>query len=296
MNTRTIVSLVAGCLVATAFTARANCFVWKVTNTKAPCYLVGTIHSLSSSDYPLPKPYIQALDDSKRLVFECHFDPTGDYSKRFDKAMSYPATDGVQRHVHPKTWEIISTKFSQHSMIGQDAWLGQVYLRNGIQQLKAWGIAWCFYGIPGYSDLNADGVDDYLFRKAKMAGKERDGLETEDEHIEVLRGLNDIESELVLLEAWTYREKWRGENKADREAWKRGDTTAIWKSEQRMRNLNPGADVRLLDMRNVKWIPKIRADFDSGVPTSIVVGCAHMLGPNGLVSLLQRNGYKFEQL
>jgi uncharacterized protein YbaP (TraB family) len=49
-------------------------------------------------------------------------------------------------------------------------------------------------------------------------------------------------------------------------------------------------------MRNVKWVPKIRNEIGSGKPTAIVVGSAHMLGSNGLVALLERNGYKFEQL
>jgi uncharacterized protein YbaP (TraB family) len=43
-------------------------------------------------------------------------------------------------------------------------------------------------------------------------------------------------------------------------------------------------------------VPKIRAELNSGKPTSIVVGANHMLGPTGLIALLQRNGYKFEQL
>jgi uncharacterized protein YbaP (TraB family) len=60
--------------------------------------------------------------------------------------------------------------------------------------------------------------------------------------------------------------------------------------------LNRGAYLRLFDERNIKWIPQIKAEFNSGKPTSIVVGSGHMLGPNGLIALLDRSGYKFEQL
>jgi len=60
--------------------------------------------------------------------------------------------------------------------------------------------------------------------------------------------------------------------------------------------LNPGADVKLLDYRNIKWIPRIKEEFNSGKPTSIVVGSGHMLGPNGLIALLHKSGYEFEQL
>ena len=41
---------------------------------------------------------------------------------------------------------------------------------------------------------------------------------------------------------------------------------------------------------------RIKAEFNRGKPTSIVVGSGHMLGPNGLIALLERSGYKFEQL
>src|SRR5262249_51365447 len=140
------------------------------------------------------------------------------------------------------------------------------------------------------------GVDNYFARQGKRAGKEMGGLETDEEHVEVMRGMNDIESELILLDAITHRDKAKGDLNETHAAWRRGDTAALWAEHQRSRNLDPGADLRLLDMRNVKWVPKIRAEFDSGVPTSIVVGANHMLGPNGLIALLERNGFKFEQL
>ena len=41
-----------------------KCCVWRVTNAKAPFYLVGSIHALSKKDYPLPQPYDIALKDS----------------------------------------------------------------------------------------------------------------------------------------------------------------------------------------------------------------------------------------
>ena len=34
-----------------------TCCVWRVTSVPQPFYLVGTVHALTSTDYPLPKPY-----------------------------------------------------------------------------------------------------------------------------------------------------------------------------------------------------------------------------------------------
>src|SRR5206468_10572752 len=67
-----------------------KCRVWRVTNAKAPCYLVGSIHPQSKKDYPLPKPYDVALKDSTRFVFQ--FDPTqhAGFQKKLQAAAKYP--------------------------------------------------------------------------------------------------------------------------------------------------------------------------------------------------------------
>jgi uncharacterized protein YbaP (TraB family) len=275
----------------------ATCCVWRMTNAPAPFYLVGTIHALSSHDYPLPAGYNQALHDSKRLVFEMKPDPRSDFSNKLNRAAVYPKGDDIRRHIHPKTWQILAVNFKNAGFLGRSFKMGGLYLEQGMPQLRPWAIANMFYGVRGYSDVYSRlGVDNHLAFQAKRAHEELAGLESDDEHVEVLRGMNDIESELILLDAIVYRDKQSADYNQMRDAWKRGDTTALWAEHQRFRKLDPGADVRLLDLRNVKWVPRIRTEIKSGTPTSIVVGAAHMLGPNGLISLLQRNGYKFEQL
>ena len=275
----------------------ATCCVWRVTNAPAPFYLVGTMHALSGHDYPLPAGYNQALHDSNRLIFEIKPDPRSDFSKKLARAAAYPKGDDIRRHVHPKTWQILSVNFRAVGLLGRSIRIGDYYLEQGMQQLRPWAIAYIFYGVRGYNDVYSGlGVDNDLAFEAKRMHKELAGLETDDEHVEVMGGMNDIESELILLEAIVYRDKKRADFNEARAAWKRGDTAALWADHQRFRNLDPGADVRLLDVRNVKWVPRIRAEINSGKPTSIVVGANHMLGPNGLIALLQRNGFKFEQL
>ena len=66
--------------------------------------------------------------------------------------------------------------------------------------------------------------------------------------------------------------------------------------EKRTRDLNFGAELRLLDYRNLRWIPKIVGLLKSGVPTSIVVGTGHFCGTNSVIDLLQKKGYNIEQL
>jgi len=53
---------------------------------------------------------------------------------------------------------------------------------------------------------------------------------------------------------------------------------------------------RLLDRRNAKWAPRIEAAIKSGKPTLVVAGALHFSGPQSVIALLQKRGYKVEQL
>src|ERR1044072_1737719 len=102
-----VTSLLIGSTLLFAGHARAaqrlpKCCVWRVTNTKAPFYLVGSIHALSKKDYPLPAPYEIALGESKRLLFEC--DPTKheEFEKKFEAAGKYPRGQDIRSKIDPE--------------------------------------------------------------------------------------------------------------------------------------------------------------------------------------------------
>src|SRR5713101_4565721 len=87
---------------ARAAQALPKCCVWRVTNAKAPFYLVGSIHALSKKDYLLPAPYEIALKDSRRLLFE--FDPTqhAEFEAKFAAAAKYPPGQDLRSKIHPE--------------------------------------------------------------------------------------------------------------------------------------------------------------------------------------------------
>jgi uncharacterized protein YbaP (TraB family) len=100
----------------------------------------------------------------------------------------------------------------------------------------------------------------------------------------------------MLLDALVKGDKRRDDFNQLRDAWKHGDIAKLVALEKRDRDLNLGAEIRLLDYRNLRWIKKIDGAFKSGVPTAIVVGTAHFYGENNVRDLLAQRGYKFEQL
>ena len=283
-------------LIVTQSANAGTCCVWRITNVDHPFYLVGTIHALASSDYPLPKPYDEALRNSQRLVFEIRNDPKSDFPDKFALAACYKKGDDIRKHVHPQTWQFLGKQYG-YSHFFEFPWsLGKHYMA-GIEELRPWAVAWMIWGIRGYNDVfDKHGVDNRLDYQARRMGKETAGLETSDEHIAVVAGFSDIESELLLLDAIVRGDKRRDDFNEYRAAWRKGDIAKMWELQQRERKLNPGGEAKLLDMRNVKWIPKIKAEINTGKPTTILVGAAHYPGYNGLLKLLERQGYKIEQL
>jgi uncharacterized protein len=274
----------------------ATACVWRVVDAPVPFYLVGTIHALSGSDYPLPKPYDLALHDSQQLLFELDPNPKSNFSHDFARAAIYPKGDIIQHHVHPQTWEFLAKNFRVSNYFRHSYRFGD-YLFDNIDQIRPWAIAYFVWGIHGYNDIfTGHGVDNHLAYQAKRLGKQTGGLETDQEHIDVLRNMNDTDSEIILLDALIRGDKRREDYDETRAAWKRGDTATMWAKEQRFRNESPHADMRLLDFRNAKWLPRIEREMKSGKPTAIVVGSLHMCGENGLVAILERRGHKVEQL
>ena len=94
--------------------------------------------------------------------------------------------------------------------------------------MRPWAIADCMWGIHGYNDVFSEhGVDNYLAYQATRMGKQTGGLETDQEHIEVLRGMSDIDAELDLFDAMVRGDKRRDDFDTVRAAWKRGDCDTI---------------------------------------------------------------------
>jgi hypothetical protein len=268
-----------------------------VTNAGAPFYLVGSIHALSKKDYPLPSPYELALQESRRIVLE--FDPSrhAEFEKKFEAAAKYPRGQDIRSKIDPELF----------------AWLRQNILTvkadprhdkpervGGFEsdlRYKPWWIAQHLAAPASYSKSSAThGLDNYFVDHARIAGKEIAGLESVDEHVAVMGGLSDREGEFMLRDALTQPEDGAKELSRMYKAWRKGDTNALWAGDTRLRSQAPTIAARLVDDRNVKWVPRIEAELKSGKPTAIVAGALHFSGPRSVIALLQKRGYQIEQL
>jgi uncharacterized protein len=294
-------SVVLVSLSASAASAASKCCVWRVTNAKAPVYLVGSVHALNSKDYPLPKPYQLALHDSSRFLFEFDHNKGDEFSRKFETAGKYPKGENLQNKLHGRLlawlrqntesvhWRYDKKDKKVHATVGK--------FDKSEFQYRPWYIAENYFDPRGYSDVTGKhGVDNYFAREAKKAGKEISGLESVDEHVQVFSGMSDIDSEIFLLDQIVHGYEDQNNSEKLRSAWRHGNTDKLWAMDGRLRREAPQIARRLLEDRNVRWIPRIEREIKSGKPVAIVAGAMHFSGPNSVVALLRSRGYTIEQL
>jgi uncharacterized protein YbaP (TraB family) len=282
---------------AHAVQARPKCCVWRVTNAKAPFYLVGSVHTLDKDDYPLPAPYEVAIRDAKRFLFE--FDPTrqAEFEKKLNAAARYRPGEDIRSKIDPKLFAWLQQNIST---VNGDARRGKKSPATGFNNglgYKPWWIAQHLADKNAYSSVSAcPGVDDYFLVRAQKMGKEIGGLESVDEHVAVLGRLSDRDGEIILRDALTPKKNAAAQFRRMRQAWRNGDTAALWARDSHFRRTAPWIAARFVDERNRKWMPRIEVELKSGKPTAIVGGALHFAGPNSIVRLLEKRGYKIEQL
>jgi uncharacterized protein len=280
-----------------AVQAKSKCCVWRVTNAKAPFYLVGSVHTLSEDDYPLPAPYEIALKEAKRFLFE--FDPTqqAEFEKKLNAAAKYPPGQDIRSKIHP---ELLAWLRQNILTINGDPRRGKKSRVEGFDPglgYKPWWIAQHLVDKSAYSNVTAvPGLDDYFLLRVQKMGREIGGLESVDEHVAVLGGLSDRDGEILLRDALAPHDNGEAEFNRMRKAWRKGNTAALWAGDGRLRKKAPRIAARFVDERNRKWVPRIEAELERGKPTAIVAGALHFSGPSSIVKLLKKRGYKIEQL
>src|SRR5260370_2192173 len=178
------VALIANTAGATE--ALPKCWVWRVTNAKAPFYLVGSVHALDRNDYPLPSPYELALKDAKRLLFEFNPSRAAEFDKKFAAAGKYPPGQDIRSKIDPKflAWlrENVSPVNLNHNRLKKSR--PRVADFDSSLGYKPWWIAQHLVDTRNSSNMSTShGLGDYLVARAQKTGQERDCFESVYGHV-----------------------------------------------------------------------------------------------------------------
>jgi len=290
-----LIALVLCATVAAAGTAAAQnrtpagkSFLWKVQSGSSYVFLAGSIHALTADVYPLSPAFEQAFLASGTLVEEIDLAET-------ESLAAAPAILAKGMYVDGRRFD---STVSRETAEGVATRLKEAGLPLAMfQVMKPWMVMLTVAALEAQkAGLDPQfGLDKHFYDRAKAAGKPVVGLETAESQIDRLDKMPDAVQEQLLRSALSEAETTRNSLKTIVSAWQRGDAATLEKTLLSDFTEYPAAYRSLLVERNQNWLPQIDACLQKPRPCLVVVGAAHLVGPDGLLTLLQRKGYTVEQ-
>ncbi len=265
-------------------------FLWKIRSEATTVYVLGSLHFAKKEIYPLHQSIETAFDQSDFLVVEANVNDVGkvDVQKLAGSAL-YPANDTLAKHLSAETYERVK---KETGALGIPVEL--------INKQKPWFLSMTLVALESLK-LGFDpnyGIDKYFLKKAEGKKKILE-LESLDYQIELFSNFSDGEQELFLI--YTLKDLNIMEQELDglTRAWSTGDTkgmeSILTRSLSEDKALSPIYE-KLVYERNKKMASKIRDFLKAKETYFIIVGAGHLVGSEGIIELLKRDGYRVEQL
>ena len=287
MNLRVWLTLLAAALPAAL--AAADPAAWRVQGKSGgELTLLGSMHVLRPSDYPLPPTVNALIDGADNIVMEIDLDDVDGAQQQLivQKAM-LPQGKVLADVIDADAYRLVT----QHmSALGVDV--------KALEHFEPWFLALTVLDI-GMRKLGFQpdrGVEQYVLARARGAGKEIVGLET----LEFQIGLFDAlppEQQQAMLEQ-TLDEIDEGAEVLSKmvAAWRAGELESL--SSELLEDFGdfPGLYEKLVTDRNNAWVPKLERLLTDGQHHLVVVGALHLVGPDNVIDLLKKRGHEIERL
>jgi uncharacterized protein len=272
-------------LAGTALAEDRAALLWKLEGEENTVWLVGSVHALRDDHYPLPGAIEDAFDASRHLVVETdiiNVDPQVQQRLMVSTGMLPPRTtlrDLVSQEEYRRIRELTEE-------------LG--YRLSQLEILKPWliGLSLTVAEMEKRGYHGGAGMEVYFIERAGEKGKSIHQFETlqfqlslfdEMPHdaqirflIQSLEELRDLDDELDKLV----------------EAWKDGDLDALEQVLLDGFDNYPELYERLVVERNRNWLPKIVGFTESQADYFVLVGALHLVGEDGLVRMLEAEGFQ----
>jgi uncharacterized protein YbaP (TraB family) len=263
--------------------------LWKISSKSNTVYIFGSVHLLKESDYPLDKSIEKAFENSSRLFFEINLDTIDDQKMKQLTIAKGTYSDGqtLKASLSNQTYE-----FAKKRLADQGLNIEQ------LEKLKPWLLA-ITIDVLELQKMGFDqsrGIDKYFYEKAKKNGKKVDGFETAEYQVNLLADMPAAMQETMLLQTMKDLDEAQKEMTAIVEAWKSGDADALDTFLLKSFKDYPEIGKMLIVDRNKNWLPRIESLISQNENVMIIVGAAHLVGKDGVISLLKQKGYQVEQL
>jgi uncharacterized protein YbaP (TraB family) len=263
-------------------------FLWKVYAPGATGNLLGSVHVLDSTAYRSDGDFERAFQEAQIVVFETDLDQLD--SEKVQQSLlargSYPDGETLRQNV-PK--EVYSRVEEAARELGLPP--------EGFNRFRPWFCALTLANVElaklGFKPEK--GVDRYFYEKARSSGKKIIGLETPADQVDLFAGMPPETQEKFLVQSLQDLKNARSQLKEIIAAWEAGDSGKVESLLLRGLREDPAIYRRLVVKRNLEWMKPLENLLAGDKSFLVVVGAAHFVGRDGLVSLLRGRGFKVEQ-
>lgn len=264
--------------------------LWQVSGNglKKPSYLFGTYHILKDSYLNQNTKVKTAYGNADGVVVEMVVDSNAMLKMAMRALM---LTNSLPQLISENEYNLVSSEFqkvtgfdlglfNQVKPVVTSTMLSLAYMEKESDTLKR------FTGQP---------LDLYFATEGKKLGKTITALETMEEQITLLYDHDPVEKQAKqLVQMVKEKDSMRRASQSLTSLYLKEDLAGMWKlSEQYGEQY--GDITYLVDERNQNWMKKLPG-LMAVRPTFVAVGALHLPGPNGLIELLRKAGYKVEPL
>jgi uncharacterized protein len=258
-------------------------FLWQVTTPKTTHYLVGSVHLLPASAHPLPAALEAAYAATQALTFETDLDAVSspEMQGRMLGAAREDRPGGIQGQIGRRLYERLQKRAAGLGLpvpVCDEfrAWFCALTLELVTLQQAQFGVEF--------------GIDQHFFVRAREDGRPVSGLESAESQVELFTRMPDALGKQVLAATLDER-TYTSQTPADLlRIWRTGDLDALAAVVREMRRDYPQLHAHLLADRNRAWLPALAERFARAEPQLVIVGAAHLVGPDGLLALLPGRG------
>ena len=283
--------------VPAASTAPPSPAIWKMEGPNGRVFLFGSFHILPQGMAWRTPALEAAINSAQQFVFELDIDEVKNPLLMMAMTAKFgmlPKGESLHRLLAPerrKQFDDVVTALglSPARLDRMTPWLAAMTIstRAAFKLSK-----------PGETPKGEDvkivaGVDDQIWSQAKAANKDRAALETLETQLRVFADLKPDEQADYLVVTLDEVTKPQQQVSGILEAWRTGNTSELTR-------LNSGFDQfpslrrAILNNRNAAWVPQIEKMLTDGRTHLVVVGAAHLVGPESVIALLRAKGYRIE--
>ncbi len=261
--------------------------LWRVERPGvAPSYLFGTVHLADKRVTALPEPVRRQLDVAQSFTMEIALDPSN--TAALAARMVY--NDGRDLPMVAGT-----------DLFGEVVTLlaGKGVPQEFVRLFKPWAVMLMLV-MP--QQRSEDVLDVMLHRIASGQGKSLHYLETVDDQVAVLEGMPEADQVALLKHAVATQHALPAMTGKLLEAYLQRDLGLIWrineasvKDRPELKVLNEVFVRRLLLDRSARMVERMQPQLRAG-NAFVAVGALHLYGEQGILGLLQRDGYRVSRV